>query len=383
MRVLITTPFYPPDFGGISTHVGKLVNILSKKFDIKVITNSLEKTCSITSNVVRIPSITLPSFPFQTLTSFRIPLAPDVLIKTIKEFRPDIIHAHGHHYPLTWLSVLMAKSKRIPCILTLHGMYALTGRPTLLEDLFNQTILKWLTNVAKHTIVLTPTMLSFVKKYNTHANCLIIPNGIDLHIYRDNLNRKFEYRKKYSLDDDKIIVLYRGRFVEIKGFRELIYAIKALNMYENIRSRVLFLLVGGGPLKDLAVRELSQYTNCRIIPWVPVESIHELYIASDIFIIPSKWAEAFSIVTLEAIASSLYIISSKNGSLPDILDKYPRKIYLREVTVSEIVNKLTILINSWNTMNEQCHDGELTYLKNFDWTNIADKIEYLYKQSVN
>lgn len=99
--------------------------------------------------------------------------------------------------------------------------------------------------------------------------------------------------------------------------------------------------------------------------------------------VSSKWTEVFSIVTLEAIASSLYIISSKNGSLPDILDKYPRKIYLREVIVSEIVNKPIILINSWNTMNEQCHDDELTYLKNFDWTNIADKIEYLYKQSVN
>jgi len=379
MRVLITTPFYPPDFGGISTHVSKLVNLLSKKFDIKVVTNSLGKMCSTTSNVVRIPSINLPSFPFQTLTSFRIPLTPSVLIRVIDEFCPDIIHAHGHHYPLTLLSVLIAKSKGIPCILTLHGMYALTNKPTILEELFNRTVLKFITNIAKCTIVLTRTMLSFVKKFNAHANCLIIPNGIDLHIYRDNIHKKFEYRKKYSLDDDKIIVLYRGRFVEVKGFRELIYAIKALNMNKNIRSKVLFLLVGDGPLKDFAVKELSQYTNCRIISWAPAELIHELYIASDIFIIPSKYAEAFSIVTLEAMASSLYIISSKNGSLPEILDKYPRKIYLKEVTVSEIINKLTTLVNSWNVMNKECYDSELTYIENFDWTNVAGKIEYLYK----
>lgn len=373
------TPFYPPDPGGISVHVHKLCTLLSKKFEIKVLTNSVKRSSFISSNVVRVPSIVLPPFPFQTLSSLRIPITVNYLLNIIEDFDPDIIHAHGHHYPLTWLSSLIAKYKRIPFILTLHGMYALTNSPTLIEEFFNKTVLRWLTNIASCTIVFTKTMLSFVKKYNPHASCYIIPNGIDYHVFRNNLHRKFEYRRKYSLDEDKIIILYRGRFVEVKGFKELIYTIDVLNRIESIRSKVLFLLVGDGPLKEVAIKKLSSYTNCRLISWTPTELLHELYIASDIFVMPSKWMEAFSIVTLEAMASSLYIVSSKSGSLPEVLQRYTKKMYLESVTVRELAKTLLNVVNAWEEINNmKLSSDDEDYIRTFDWSKIINRVEQIY-----
>jgi teichuronic acid biosynthesis glycosyltransferase TuaC len=375
MRILLVTPFYPPDFGGISDHVAKLATLLSEKHEVKIVANTRNNfNTASESDIIRIPSITPPPFPYQTLTSLRIPLKVKPLSGIIKEFQPDIIHAHGHHYPITWISAQIAKSKNIPFIVTLHGLYALTTEPTLVEEIFNQTIFKWLLHVADSVIALTPTMASYVKKYG-NAQCYIIPNGVDLDVFLKNLNKKLEYRRKYDLSEDKIIILYRGRFVYVKGFLELILAINELNRNENFASKVLFLLIGNGPLREEAVKKLAKYDNCKIMSWTPRSLIHELYIASDIFILPSKWHEAFPLVTLEAMAAGLYIVASTRGCLQDILEGYKRKKYLETVSVKEIVKVLTQVVSDWHE-KENIRDK---YIEKFDWGKIANEIQKIYK----
>ena len=377
----MVSPFYPPDFGGISDHVAKLATLLSKNHEVRIVTNTIKHECDSSAsrlNIIRIPSITPPPFPYQTLTSFRVPLKVKPLNTIIEEFQPDIIHAHGHHYPITWISARIAKSKNIPFIMTLHGLYALTSEPTLIEELFNQTVFKWLLRMTDCVIALTPTIASYVRKYNSNAQCHIIPNGVDLELFQNNLHKKLEYRKKYGLGEDKIIVLYRGRFVDVKGFLELIYAIDALNKDEKLKSKVLFLLVGDGPLRKEAVKKLTKYNNCRIMNWTSRALLHELYIASDIFILPSKWYEAFPLVILEAMATGLYIVSSKRGSLPDILEGYERKRYLVEPSVFEIVRILTDIITNWNKCKTRIIQN--SYVKKFDWKNIITKLQNVYQQ---
>ncbi|MEM2303943.1 MAG: glycosyltransferase [Candidatus Methanomethylicia archaeon] len=68
---------------------------------------------------------------------------------------------------------------------------------------------------------------------------------------------------------------------------------------------------------------------------------------SDIFILPSKWYETFSITALEVMAAELYIIASRRDGLLNILEEYKRKKYLKEPTVREIVKTLSNIITNW------------------------------------
>lgn len=383
MKILMITPFYPPDVGGIAVHVAKLATLLSEKHEVKILANAIKYVSNAngsrseqTPDIIRVPSIAPPAFPYQTLMSFRIPLRVRPLNEIIKNFQPDIIHAHGHHYPVTWMSTRLAKSKSIPFVVTLHGLYALTTEPTLVEEIFNQTVFKWLLHNVDAVIALTPTMASYVRKYDNNSQLYIIPNGVDLDIFRKNFHRKFEYRAKYGLSKDKIIVLYRGRFVDVKGFPELIRAIEILNKNKEIKSKVSFLLVGDGPLRKEAVEKIAKYSNCKIMNWTPMSVVHELYIASDIFILPSKWHEAFPLVTLEAMAAGLYIVASKRGSLPDVLRGYIRKKYLETISVDEIVKVLTQIIYNWHD-KENVEDK---YVEKFDWAKVVNEVQKVYQK---
>jgi len=387
MKILMVTPFYPPDPGGISEHVARIATILSKEYHCSVFiascsvknSNLAHQNKNINVNNIMIPSI-IPPIPRQTLKSLRIPLQINLLKTVIEKVQPDIIHAHGHHYPITWIAAYMSKKRKIPFILTLHGMYALTTKPTILEEIFNKTIFKWLLQLSDAVIALTPTMASYVRKYSKNVPIYIIPNGVELALFQSNLNRKFEFRRIYSLPEDKIIILYRGRFVSVKGFEELINAIEILNQKYEIKSKTEFLLIGDGPLREKATKKLSKYDNCKIMGWTPRETIHELYIASDIFILPSKWPEALPIALLEAMAANLFIIASKRGSIPDILQGYSRKKYLEEPSVVEIAKTLLDVIYNWHNYNSKTFRE--AYIYQFSWENVARQTYNVYIKSL-
>jgi teichuronic acid biosynthesis glycosyltransferase TuaC len=219
-------------------------------------------------------------------------------------------------------------------------------------------------------------MASYVRKYSKNVPIYIIPNGVELAPFQSNFNRKSELRRKYNLSEDKIIVLYRGRFVSVKGFEELINAIEILNQKDEIKSKTEFLLVGDGPLREKAMKKLSKHNNCKIIEWTPRETLHELYIASDIFILPSKWHEAFPIVLLEAMAANLFIIASKRGSIPDILRGYSRKIYLKEPNAIEISRTLLHILYNWHKYYLDKKTN--LYVSQFSWQNVVRKIYTVY-----
>lgn len=382
MRIVIITPFYLPDPGGISMHVHKLAEQLIKKGNEVTIISCTEgesRTISGNLSIIYLSSYTPSSFPFSTLASFRIPRRIFYVIKAIKQFKPDILHLHGHHYPINWLIGGSPLLKKIPKILTLHGMYALNpnvqGGRTIVEDIFNQTLLRWFLNRLDGIIALTPTIAKYIIKY-TYKPIYIVSNGIDLDKYKANINRKYEYRDKYGLPQDKVIILFRGRFTYVKGVLEFVLAAKLLSRERN---DLYFLIVGGGFLEKKIRKELRNIKNVKILPWAPLELIHELYIASDIYVLPSKW-EALPITILEAMAANLVIVANDVGGVPDILNPYQYKILIKGVSPVKI--KRGILKALEIVKNKSPGYISLKYVSQYDWEEISKKIYKIYRKII-
>ena len=380
-RVTIVTPFYPPDPGGIAVHVYELVNRLTS-FGIKcqVITcirNSRSLYCMKRINdnldIVSVNSVTPISFP-ETMRSFRVPFYGTFIKDIIHSFDPDVIHLHGHHYPINWLVAFDQKLNDIPKILTVHGVYALNpyrvGGKTVIEEIFNQTFLRLFLSKIDGIIALTRTIARYISHY-TRKPIFIIPNGINANIFRENLDRKMEYRKSYGLPEDKKVILFRGRFNHVKGIIE--YS-KAATILSRLRSDVYFLAVGDGPLKPLITKIFERYINGRVISWTPYERIHELYIASDVYVLPSKW-EAFGITLLESMAANLVIVATNVGGIPDVLDRYPKKVLIYPPITKSVLHGI---INALKMTDEQYQQKSQDILRRYYWENITRKVIYSY-----
>jgi glycosyltransferase involved in cell wall biosynthesis len=387
LNILHVTPFFPPDKGGISNVVYYLSNLLYKNNNIHLVvsrhSSNKNKKNGVINNLIEITSIYLPGWPYSTLKSFSFPLDMGIKINSIiKHGHFDIVHVHGHHYPICWIAINSAYRHGITTVLSLHGMYALNpnvlGGKSYIEELFNKIIFK---NVlSKVTVVIggTKQIIDYAKRYGPLSNkYIVLPSGVDLARYKPNIGKKFEYRKKYNLKNNRIVVLFVGRFEEVKGIAEFANAAKTLsNQYPNTFEIVI---VGEGSLESTVKSITKGLDNIHILQWQPNNTIHEIYIASDIFILPSKF-EALPLTIIEAMNAHLHIIYTKVGGVEDILEYYSKKTLLSKVTSEELCNSLI------KTVKKELHlvssyDSYL-YAEKFNWENIAMELNIIYKNLV-
>jgi len=381
----MATTFYPPHIGGVEYHVENLSKLLVKKGHHVTIFTSLLPNMKMETfekkdgvEILRTKTLFLPSWLHSSLSSVGFIFdVKNKLANIIEERSIDVIHAHGHHYPLSWAALDVASELSVPSVLTLHGMYAINPENPLLrglEERFNLSFLSSKLKKVSAIIGLTPKITDFIKKYGCPSgNYFTIPNGIDLANFEVTSKSKYALREKYSIPTEKFVILFRGRFSSVKGVLELAEAAVTLSEKNN---NIFFVFVGNGPLKNKLKQKLSPIKdNSKILGWTPVNEIPELYLASDFFVLPSKW-EALPITILEALASSLYIVATPVGGVADIIEKYPRKTYIRGTSprqISESLEKALYLFHNENT-------PRFFDVQKFNWENISVEIENVYKE---
>ncbi len=377
----MVTPSFPPRIDGISNHVFFLTkNLAEFTNSISIITPQHDKTEETKYNhlkkVYRVKAFFLPGWPYPTLKSASIPLGLGSKIESIiRNGNFDIVHAHGHHYPFSWYALKSAKKFGIPSILTLHGMYALNPNvmngKTKIEEIFNKYFFTKLLSQTNVVIGLTDQLTNYARNYsNQYLKYFTIPNGVDTELFKSNLKNRKEYRKHYDINEKSLVILFRGRFEQVKGIIE--FAKAAKNIIKNARIEII--IVGGGTLEDQLKKIVSNNNRIHIFEWQPEEKIHELYIVSDIFVLPSRF-EALPITIIEAMNAGLHIVYSPVGGLPEILEKYPRKTKINEVSEKNLENILTKVISNFE--NEYLQQS-LDYASRFDWKNIAYETAKIY-----
>ncbi len=383
-KILTVTPHLPPDSGGIANHVFNLnINLvkLGNKVSViapKRITEQITELEQNFDQVFRLSSIYFPGWPYPTMRSMSIPFLMGNEIQTIiKNGNFDIIHVHGHHYPISWIAIKAAHKFGIPCVLTMHGMYGLNpnvidGR-TKIEDLFNKYYFTKILSKTTAVIGTTEIVINYAKKFGKDSiKYFKISNGVNTLQFKENLKRKEEYRHKYNIDNDKLVILFRGRFEQVKGVIEFAKAAKKITKNKNIE----IILLGGGSLESSVKEILDGIERVHMLGWQPLEQIHELYIASDIFVMPSR-LEAQGITVIEAMQAGLHIVYSPIGGIPETVKGYSAKTQLNEVSVNEIHKVLTDLISNFPKQN--IVKSSYSNTQNFDWSHIATETSKVYE----
>ncbi len=96
-------------------------------------------------------------------------------------------------------------------------------------------------------------------------------------------------------------------------------------------------------------------------------AIRDNYQSSDIFIMPSLYAEGFASVILESAGSGLAIISSNKGTLLSILKN--SGAVLIDPTLKNFNNEIKKLVNNKKVLHEKQHKMRQFALKKFSDMN--------------
>lgn len=114
--------------------------------------------------------------------------------------------------------------------------------------------------------------------------------------------------------EGEFMVLFVGRFIRIKGVQALVEAARMSD------PRINFVFIGDqGPLLGHLENEAGIRRNIRLIKGISGEQLIPYYQAADVFVIPSQYDEAFGKVIIESLSCGTPVIGANRGAIPDII----------------------------------------------------------------
>ena len=365
MKIAITVPLFPPKWlAGTEIATYNIAKHLARKgHEVHVIT-SLDKGLPRESmeNGFYVHRIFWRNIRFIGIMSFWAKIF--WCLKTIK---PDIVHVQSVGMGIPGLLAKTFLKKPF----VVYGR----GSEVYLHSTFKNTLSKLVLKNAGDVIALTEDMKNEMQKF-CDRDILVIPNGIDLEVFKD-LSRETA-RTRLKIGANASVILFIGRLHSVKGVR---YLIKSIKIVKNKNRDVRLFLVGDGEeriyLENL-VKDLVLDDYVRFIGAVPNEEVPEYMVAADVFVLPSL-SEGFPVVILEAMASGLAIITSRVGGLPEIIKNKENGFLVEPKNPEEIAERILLLLED-DALREEISRNNLKIVGEYTWESVVGRLERVYRE---
>lgn len=233
------------------------------------------------------------------------------LAKTIKKYKPNVVHSHMVHANLLTRMVrpVVAIEKLVS---TAHNSNE-GGRFRMLMYRATHHLADKTTNVSKEAVA------AFEKKGAVPKGGMSsIYNGINLYKFRYIPNARTELNKELAINNHCKIVLAVGSLCNKKDYPNLLQAISLLKKDSGYSFKLL--IVGYGYLRstlenmvnDLGLQDEVLFLGMR-------HDIPKLMSAADLFVLPSKY-EGFGLVVAEAMACQCLVVATDCGGVSEVLN---------------------------------------------------------------
>lgn len=243
-------------------------------------------------------------------TAFFTPISPGfrgALKRLIREFQPDVVHAHLPNPSACWLLTL-PEMKRLPLVLHWHSDVLTDGQGAAMRLLYRgyRPLEHRLLQQADAIIATSESYLATSASLRDFpGKCHVVPLGLDA----DRFLRRADVPEPASAPGEgPFQILAIGRLTYYKGFG---FLIRAMAMLENAELHI----VGEGSLRDelwKLARELDVEGRVHFHGGLDDQSLAARLGACDCVCLPSiERTEAFGLVLLEAMAFGRATVSSR------------------------------------------------------------------------
>ena len=289
----------------------------------------------------------------------------------IKEFNPDIIHAHY----ATSYGLLGALSGFSPFILSVWGSDVFSFPH---KSFLHKFILKYNLSKADKILSTSHVMAKETKKY-TNKNIEVTPFGIDM--------EQFKPMNISSLFSENDIVIGTVKTLEEKyGIEYLIKAFKILyDKYPQLPLKLL--IVGGGSLdkklkqlvKDLDLDAFTIFTGK--IPFNDIPKYHNmLSISVSVSIVDS---ESFGVAIIEASSCAKPVVVANVCGLPEVTEDMVTGFVVPPKNSEKTADAIEKLILDKDLRKAIGNNGRDRVKKLYNWNDNVNQMINIYKEILN
>lgn len=326
------------DTGGAKTHIINLCSKLKNLVKLKIICFMYGPFYDEVKNA----SIDIDVIPQRSRFDLSV---VDKIYQMIEHEGYDIIHCHGARANFIGM-FLKRKVKNIPFITTIHSDFDLD-----FQDVFYKRIIfSYLNKVSlkrfDYFISVGSALISKIKSLGVdEKKIFLLYNGFDF-AKEISFEEKDTFLSRYmdkSVYQSKTIVGNLSRLYKVKG---LDVFIKAANLVVKDNPNVIFLIGGSGPQKEFLQNMINEFKlNDKVFLLGNIKNPYDFFNAIDINVI-SSYSETFPYSILEATALEKCCISSKVGSVPDLIEDGENGFLFEVGDYKELAKKIETLLNN-------------------------------------
>lgn len=332
MKIGYFTDNFPPRIGGVATYSFELPYFMKKlnpEMDVNVFVFGKE------AEEENIDGLKI--YRFKKVSAFNI---GRIIFRIIKDGNFDVVHATTL-FPVAFFVVIFSKLFRIRSFLTVYGTEGITSHGSLITKTVKYLTFLLVNKIFPFSRSTSNLMLGKYQMINKKKIKVIYPCISQL-----VLEKKYNIREKFNIDQDNFLILFVGRLVKRKGALDLIKAVE-----KTADQKIKLILVGGGEQDELTiyVDEHNLANQVYFAGSVKREEILNYYQAAQVFSMPSFFdkskddIEGLGIVYLEAQINGLPVIGTRSGGIPEAIDDNKSGFVVEPRDILALAKKIKLL----------------------------------------
>ncbi len=366
MKILYWTESFWPTIGGIEVFSAQFIPAMQKRgFEMSVVTDHRNLNLPDTSALNGIP---VHRFHFQKALEQHDIGQISLILRRIAELkqsiRPDLIHINtcgpGTFFHLRTMDKYSATS-----FVTVHALLTDSSAPdTVLGQLLRSA--HWISAVSETTL---NSIRAKIPEITPRSS--VIYNGLDMPALQPE-----------TLSFHMPHFLCIGRLIADKGFD---LALRAFASAAGRFPQARLIIAGDGPAKaDLM--ELSAALgiagSVTFPGWVAPENIPGMINEAAAVIMPSRWAEPFGLVALQAAQMARPVVATRVGGLPEVVIHEETGLLIDNENADALAKALVFLLEHPQDAIQMGQNAHARAQEVFSGNRCADAYDGLYRQLI-
>ncbi len=318
--------------------------------------------------------VRVPTYPLFDFPPYETALA-STMVDVVKNNTLDILHVHYAipHAAAAYMAkqILHKEGIKIPFITTLHGTdITLVGK----DKTYAPVVTFSINESDAITAVSNNLREETFKFFNITKPIEVIHNFVDVKRFS---KKPIDAFRKVIAPNGERVLLHASNFRKVKRVQDV------MEIFATVRTQIpaKLIMIGDGPERPMAEELCRTLGYCDDVRFVgKQEQMEEILPIADLFLLTSDY-ESFGLAALEAMASSVPVISTNAGGLPEI-NIHGVTGYMANVgdvaSMSSFAIALLTNAEKLATLKQNAYNHALT----FDISNIVPTYEKLYERVI-
>ncbi|WP_088243013.1 glycosyltransferase family 4 protein [Calothrix rhizosoleniae] len=317
------------------------------------------------------PEVSLPFIYKSQVYTIPTLKATKVLTQSLRNLKPDIVHASLTLSPLDFILPEICEELNIPLIATFHTPFAKGAKLVSgTQFLAYQLYAPFLGNYDR-VIVFSQIQRELLARLSVpEPKIAVIPNGVNAIKYSPGIsNIKAEFQAER-------LFVYQGRISPEKNVESLLRAWKHAEMSEGSK----LLVVGNGPLKPSLETFYGSEHGVIWLGFIADENRRiEILRGTDVFILPSL-VEGLSLSLLEAMACGIACLATNVGADGEVLEHGAGVVLDTRTTRSQLRTLLPLFQDHPEITTLLGQKARQRVIERYTLSNNITQLEMLYEE---